>query len=226
MKKLIMLVLSVALLCMSGEALAKKHVACDSIKPVMVNKPIEWNDTRLTLMREYAKIHYGMNIDSIVPQMIILHWTASNSLTGTYNYFYPAAGKYNTANGRLNVASHYLVDRDGTIYQLTPETALNRHAIGYNWCAIGVENVGGVNSKADLTKAQVQANIALIRYLSDKYASIKYVIGHYQVDKARSTGLYIEKIPGYHSDKIDPGPYFMSQVHQAFKDSKLKFLAE
>ena len=42
----------------------------------------------------------------------------------------------------LNVSSHYLVDRDGTIYQLTPETILNRHAIGVNWCSIGIENIG------------------------------------------------------------------------------------
>jgi len=124
------------------------------------------------------------------------------------------------------VGSHYLVARDGTIFQLTPEDALNRHIIGYNWCAIGVENVGGVNGLEDLTQEQVQANIALIRYLSEKYSTIKYVIGHYQQEQARSTGLYIEKVNGYYSLKIDPGPLFMGKVHKALQDTDLVFFKE
>jgi len=195
------------------------------LKPHIVDKPIEWNETRIRLIHEYAQIHYGKDIDTIVPQMIVLHWTAADNWEGTYNYFYHSEGNY-TEGGKLNVASHYLVDRDGTIYQLTPETALNRHAIGYNWCAIGVENVGGVNGREDLTEEQIQANIALVKYLSAKYSTIRYVIGHYQQDKARSTGLYIENLAGYHSDKIDPGAIFMSRIHAAFDGTDLIFFKE
>jgi N-acetylmuramoyl-L-alanine amidase len=79
------------------------------------------------------------------------------------------------------LASQFMVDRDGTIYRLMPETALARHIIGYNWCAIGIENVGGANNKKeDLTPAQLKANIKLIRYLHAKYPTIQYVFGHYQ----------------------------------------------
>ena len=46
----------------------------------------------------------------------------------------------------VNVSAHFLVDRDGTIYRLMPETRLARHVIGLNWCAIGIENVGGPES--------------------------------------------------------------------------------
>ena len=200
---------------------------CNSelLKPTMVQKPIEWDEHRLALIREYAEIHYGQSMESIVPLAIVLHWTAAGNWEGTYNYFYPAEGHY-TKGGRLNVASHYLVDRDGTIYQLTPETALNRHAIGFNWCAIGVENVGGVNGKQDLTEAQVQANIELVRYLTAKYSTIKYVMGHYQQDQARLTELYKENLSGYYNRKSDPGPIFMGRIQEALKNTKLVFFKE
>ena len=75
-----------------------------------------------------------------------------------------------------------MVERDGTIFRFTPETKMNRHIIGYNWCAIGIENVGGVNGQEDLTSAQLTANVELIRYLHEKYPSIRYVFGHYEQD--------------------------------------------
>jgi len=58
---------------------------------------------------------------------------------------------------------HYLIDRDGTIFQQLPDTVFARHVIGLNHCTIGVENVGG--GKDPLTKAQLKAKEQLIRYL-------------------------------------------------------------
>lgn len=194
-------------------------------KPPIEEKSVDLNSTRSRLTREYALLHYGTSLETIVPQMIVLHWTAADTWQSTYNYFYPAENT-KLKNGKLNVCSHYLVGRDGTIYQLTPENALNRHIIGYNWCAIGVENVGGVNSKEDLTEAQVKSNIALIRYLSGKYSSIHYVIGHYQQGDAKSTGLYKELVAGYASLKTDPGPVFMRKVRTALADTDLKFFRD
>lgn len=152
-----------------------------------------------------------------------MHWTASGSLDSAFNNFYNVSME-DDGGGRLNVASHFLVDRDGTIYRLTPETALNRHAIGYNWCAIGIENVGGEGGAEDLTGAQLKANIALIKYLKWKYRDIEYVLGHFQYDEARATGLYIENVPGYYAGKIYPGPGFMEGLKKGLKDTKVKFL--
>lgn len=133
-------------------------------KPAMESRPIAFTDRRRRLIREYARIHYGREMETIVPQAVVVHWTASDSRDGVYRYFYNEENPH-LRNGTLNVASHFLVDRDGTIWQLTPETALNRHAIGLNWCAIGIENVGGVDGREDLTRAQLEANVKLIRYL-------------------------------------------------------------
>ena len=126
----------------------------------------------------------------------------------------------------MNVASHFLVDRDGTIYRLTPENRLNRHAIGYNWCAIGIENVGGVDSAEDLTYEQLVANIELIRYLHAKFPTIQYVFGHYQQVAARASGLYKENVDGYYSIKADPGAYFMNGLRDNLANDGLVFFDE
>lgn len=191
-------------------------------KPAMEFRPIAFTDRRRRLIREYARIHYGREMETIVPQAVVVHWTASDSRDGVYRYFYNEENPH-LRNGTLNVASHFLVDRDGTIWQLTPETALNRHAIGLNWCAIGIENVGGVDGREDLTRAQLEANVNLIRYLRGKYPTIQWVLGHYQQDQARHTALWKENVPGYYHGKTDPGPRFMAGLKEQLAGEGVKF---
>ncbi|MCR5176091.1 MAG: N-acetylmuramoyl-L-alanine amidase, partial [Anaerovibrio sp.] len=133
--------------------------------PHIQDRPVINTPLREELIREYTQKHYGEAITEIVPQAVVIHWTASDSAEGTYKWF----NREEYTDGTLNVCSQFLVDRDGTIYRLTPETFFCRHIIGYNWCSIGIENVGGVNGAEDLTQEQATANIALIRYLHAKY---------------------------------------------------------
>ena len=188
----------------------------------IIDKPIIWSEYREQLIREYAMTHYGLDQVYITPQAVVVHWTASGTWESAYNHFYNEA----RGDGTLNVASQFLVSRDGKIFRLTPETALNRHIIGYNWCAIGIENVGGVGGAEDLTDAQLEANIDLILYLQEKYPTIHYVFGHYQQDAARESGLYIEKVAGYRSEKIDPGHNFMKALRERLQDRGLVFYRE
>ncbi len=185
----------------------------------IIDEPIVWTEERLRLTKEYSLLHYGFEKTEITPQAVVVHWTASDSFESVYYHF----DHEEREDGTLNVASHFVVNRDGTIYRLTPETALNRHIIGYNWCAIGIENVGGVDGEEDLTHEQLVANTKLIRYLHEKYPTIKYVFGHYQQDLARESGLYIEYIEGYRSEKIDPGPTFMKELQDALSNDGLRF---
>ena len=191
----------------------------------IVDKRIKWNQDRENLMREYAKTHYGLDTINIVPKVIVEHWTASGTWESCYNHFYNVSME-DDGGGRLNVASHFLVARDGTIFRLTEETALNRHSIGYNHCAIGIENVGGVDGREDLTKEQLEANIKLIRYWKAKYPTIEYVWGHYQQNEAKASGLHIEKVPDYYAGKPDPGPKFMRGLREALADTDIKFYKE
>ena len=193
------------------------YIECSSLN--IVEKYLPWSENRERLTREYAELHYGMSITNIKPQAIVIHWTAGDTWQSAYYTFYD-----DTRNdGTVNVSSQFLVDRDGTIYQLMPDNKLARHVIGYNWCAIGIENVGGVNSVENLTYEQLKANVELIRYLRTKYSAIKYIFGHYQQIIARESGLYIEHVQGYSSIKSDPGSIFMQAIQDNLQNEGFFF---
>jgi N-acetyl-anhydromuramyl-L-alanine amidase AmpD len=122
--------------------------------------------------------------------------------------------------GSLNVSSQFMVDRDGTIYSLMPETNMARHVIGLNHCAIGVENVGGTDA-LPLTRAQLKANIWLVEYLYEKYP-IEYLIGHYEYTNFVDHPLWLEKDKNYRTLKTDPGKDFMEKVRNATKNLNFK----
>ena len=202
-----------------GEVSAAENY--EELKPVIVEKFVPWGENRERLTREYAELHYGMSITRIEPQAVVVHWTAGDTWTSAFYTFYDDTR--GDGSGTVNVSSQFIVDRDGTIYQIMPDNYLARHVIGYNWCAIGIENVGGVRNVEDLTQAQLEANLELIRYLHAKYPAIKYVFGHYQQTVARESGLYIEKVAGYYSIKEDPGKKFMSKLRDNLQGEGLHF---
>ncbi len=193
----------------------------EELKPPIVEKYLPWSEYREQLTREYAELHYGMSITRIEPQAVVVHWTAGDTWESAYYTFYDETRS--DGSGTVNVSSQFIVDRDGTIYQLMPENYLARHIIGYNWCSVGIENVGGVGGAENLTYEQLCANINLIRYLRAKYPDIKYVFGHYQQNEARESGLYIEKVSGYRSFKSDPGKIFMSDLKDNLQDEGFIF---
>ncbi|RZL49982.1 MAG: N-acetylmuramoyl-L-alanine amidase [Pedobacter sp.] len=191
----------------------------------IIDKPIIFDATRTRLSLDYLKRRHSLiqNEPTINPTMIVLHWTASRSLMGTYNAFnksiLPSGRKNLTGASSLNVSSHFLVDRDGTIYQLLPDTTFARHVIGLNYCAIGIENVG--SNDYPLTKAQLLANEKLVRYLAKKY-KIQYLIGHYEHTLFKNTSMWRETNPYYQSGKIDPGKTFMRNIREELQDLNLK----
>ncbi len=192
----------------------------------IVDRPIDFEQDRIDLSLEYMNERYGLNKETpaIDPKMVVLHWTAIPTLEGSFNAFkrsrLPQSRKAISGASQLNVSSHFLVDRDGTIYRLMPETLMARHVIGLNHVAIGVENVGGTN-ETPLTDAQLQANIWLVNYLSDKY-DIEYVIGHYENTNFEDHELWLEKDVGYRTEKTDPGKEFMKKVREATKNRNFK----
>ena len=195
-----------------------------SAEEIFTDKFILWTAHRDELIDEYTLKHYGKICREIIPQAVVVHWTAFGTLESVWKYFY--AEEMPDDEGRLNVASQFIVDRDGTIWRLMPETNFARHIIGYNHCAIGIENVGGYDGREDLTEAQLESNVRLIKYLHEKYPTIKYVFGHYQQDKARASGLYVENVAGYYSIKTDPGPIFMRGLRTQLESDGLIFYDE
>lgn len=197
-----------------------------SCGPKIIDKPIVFNDLRRELSLKYMEEHYGIekNTPVIEPKMVVVHWTAIPTLEGSFNAFRdPLLPNSRTAikdAGSLNVSVQFLVDRDGSIYRLMPETTMGRHVIGLNHVAIGIENVGGTKT-TPLTRQQLKANIELIKYLSSKY-DIEYVLGHYQYQNFEQHELWKEKDEDYRTHKIDPGEDFMAAIWAATKDLNLK----
>lgn len=198
-------------------------------KNSIVNMPIDFTQNRIEMTKSYIKQHYGLEPKDITiqPKIILLHWTAVMNFDDSFKRLQPEkllSDRADIANGgTLNVSAHFLVNRDGVIYQLMPDNWMARHVIGLNYSSIGIENIGGNRDKEeDLTPAQLKANINLVQYLKAKYSSIEYLIGHLEYTEMEKTPLWLEKDVNYRTKKEDPGEQFMIKVREGVKDLGLK----
>jgi N-acetyl-anhydromuramyl-L-alanine amidase AmpD len=209
-------------------ALLALFASCPPARPASVDAPLAWSAEREKLTLEYRRQHSDPEATdlTITPHVIVLHYTAGGSAKATRAYFdnvrIEASRKDLARAGAVNVSAHFLVDRDGTIYQLQPETRFARHCIGLNHVAIGIENVGD-GDRFPLTDAQVAADAALVRDLAARYP-ITHLLGHSEVMRFRSDPLYVEHDPTYANDKPDPGDAFMAKVRARVADLHLQGL--
>ena len=114
--------------------------------------------------------------------------------------------------GDVNVGVHFVVDANGDVYSLLPLDVIGRHAIGFNHVSIGIENVGFSDK---LTKAQEEADVALVQDILKKRPAVEYLVGHHEyVEKTRAHyRLYKELVEKYEPTvKSDPGPAFMKAL--------------
>ena len=192
----------------------------------IIQRPIVFDEERKSLSLEYLEKRYGMiqSEANITPKMVVVHWTAIPTLEKSFEAFNPAQlpnyrPEIATASA-LNVGVQFLVDRDGSIYQLLPETAFARHVIGLNHCAIGIENVGD-GKEHPLTEAQLAANTWLIKRLLQRHP-IEYVIGHHEYTAFEGHPLWKEVDAGYRTQKEDPGADFMNRLREALHGHDLK----
>lgn len=193
----------------------------------IIEKPISFSEYRQHLTKEYIKTHYGLENDIyFTPKIIVLHWTAINDFDSCFTLFNRETLGEERPDldqpGQLNVSIHYLVDRNGKVFQLMPDTLMARHCIGLNYSSIGVENVGGENSVDNMTDEQIEANILLVKFLKEKYPSIEYLIGHYEYRKFENHPLWLELDSTYRTEKVDPGDRFMKEVRNGVDNLKLK----
>jgi hypothetical protein len=192
----------------------------------IVDKPIPFDDERVRLTLAYRGQHSDPDARDITiePRVIVLHYTAGGTAKGTFEYFsgnHMEAGRPQlAAAGDVNVSSHFLVDRDGTIYRLMPETRFARHCIGLNHIAIGIENVGDEH-RWPLTDAQVEADARLVRQLAARYP-ITHLIGHSEAVRLDGKIYFQERDPHYRNSKPDPGDRFMKLVRARLTDLTLQ----
>jgi hypothetical protein len=95
----------------------------------------------------------GTKIDKIV-----LHCT-EGSLAGALEEFQKTDSR--------KVSAHYVIDRNGDIYQMVNDTDCANHCMGANAGSIGIEHVGSETDS--LAPPQAAASAALIRWLLQEY---------------------------------------------------------
>jgi hypothetical protein len=173
-------------------------------KPHIVADYIPFGPERQQQMADYSQRRYGDSSIKLKPKVIVLHYTAGGTAQSTHDLF--AANQPN--GGELpGVVTHFVVDKDGTIYQELPLDTRGRHAIGLNHVAIGIEFVqdGGSGPEwADQQilhrKKQMAGGLALVAWLQDKYG-IEYrdIIGHATANDHR----YFKDLSGITNDHGD-----------------------
>jgi beta-N-acetylhexosaminidase len=147
-------------------------------KPHIVWKPIPFGAKRKAETAQYAERHYGIDSYVLHPRVIVEHYTATTTFSSAYNTF--AADVPDIELHQLpGTCAHFIVDRDGTIYQLVPLTLMCRHTVGLNYVAIGIEHVGTSDSEILGDAAQMRASLALTAWLMQRYhIALRNVIGH------------------------------------------------
>jgi beta-N-acetylhexosaminidase len=188
--------------------------------------PIEFGDKRVELTKEYIKAHYNLDVKDIkiIPRIIVVHHTAIDDFKDSLSRFtsqtLPTDRPDIVGAGAINVSTHFMVESDGTVNQLMPLDFMGRHVIGLNYNSIGIENVGGANSKDNLTDAQLKSNIELMEELKKRFETIEYVIGHYEYRCFEGHDLWLELDDDYRTFKDDPAPRFMKDLRRGIKGFK------
>lgn len=129
-------------------------------------------------MAAYAKRHYGISSWVLHPRVIVEHYTASSTFASAYAAF--ATDRPDPELGELpEVCAHFVIDRDGTIYQLVRLDVMCRHTVGLNYVAIGIEHVGESDQQILSDPRQMKASLALTLWLMYRFhIPIGDVIGH------------------------------------------------
>ncbi len=160
--------------------------------PRVVSKPIPYDAARRADMRAYARRHYGIDDYHLRrPRVIVEHYTVTDTFQPVYDTFAP--NQPDVELGELpGVCSHYVIDRDGTIYRLVPTTIMCRHTVGLNYTAIGIEHVGRSDAQVLGNRRQLAASLRLTRMLQGRYAiATRNVIGH---NENRSSRFHRERV--------------------------------
>ena len=154
-------------------------LAAFPVKPPIVAKPIPFGAARRAETAAYARRHYGIDTWRLThPHVIVEHYTANESLSATWNTFASDAPDPEL-HERPGTCAHFVIDRDGRIYQLVPLTVICRHTVGLNWTAIGIEHVGTSDAEILRNRKQMAASLQLTLWLMHRFGiSLANVIGH------------------------------------------------
>jgi hypothetical protein len=173
-------------------------------RPPIVKDYIAFGAKRRAEMATYARLHYGSSSIVLHPKLIVLHYTATSTYESAHATFAADVPNMGVLPGTV---AHFIIDKDGIIYQQLPLDLMGRHVVGLNYCAIGVENVQEARATDAEAVAQILARpaqrralIALVRWLMYRYhIPLKDVIGHGMANASP----YFKDLLGWTNDHTD-----------------------
>jgi len=169
-------------------------------RPPIVWKPVPFGPARRSETAAYAERHYGIRTWRLVePRVIVEHLTGGTSFGSAWNTFAANGPDLGELPG---TCAHFIVDTDGTIYQLAPLSVMCRHTVGLNWTAIGIEDVATSDAQVLHHRRQLAASLRLTLWLMQRFhVAIRNVIGH---NESLSSPFHFELFAGWrcqtHSD--------------------------
>ncbi len=167
--------------------------------------PIPYGKDRKRQMANYSNRHYGKRTWRLEdPDVIVLHYTATSTYSPVFNTF---ASNAPSLGERPGVCSQFVVEKDGTIHQLTRLYVRCRHTVGLNHRAIGIEMVQeGMSGKHAADKAilerkdQIRSATKLTAWLKQKYGiKMQDVIGHAMANGSPK----FKDLEGWRNDHVD-----------------------
>ena len=153
-------------------------------RPPVTWKLIPFGTTRQDQMAAYSKRHYGTRTYVLRnPKVIVEHYTDGTAFSSAWNTF---ANNSKHLGEYPGTCAQFIIDTDGTIYQLVHLDIRCRHAIGMNYTAIGIEHVGTSDKKVLNNAAQMRSSLRLTLWLMQRYAiDVGNVIGHAETLQSR-----------------------------------------
>jgi N-acetylmuramoyl-L-alanine amidase len=148
-----------------------------SLRPHIAWKPIPFGARRRAQMAAYSRRHYGRwgwRLTS--PKVIVEHFTDGTTWEGAWNTF---ASNARHLGEKPGTCAHFLIDTDGTIYQLVNLGVRCRHVIGINDRSIGIEHVGTSAEAILANDRMMRASLRLTLWLRARFGiENRNVIGH------------------------------------------------
>ena len=156
---------------------AAPHRAASAARPRIVWKPIPFGAKRKRQMAAYSWRHYRQHTWRLTnPHVVVEHYTGGNCFSCAWNTF---ASNSPDLGEEPGTCAHFIVDRDGTIYQLVHLGIRCRHAVGMNWTAFGIEDVGSSDAEILNDSRQLHASLRLTLWLMSRFGiHLENVIGH------------------------------------------------
>jgi N-acetylmuramoyl-L-alanine amidase len=201
------------LLIALAAAAAAPHATLPPPRPQITQARIPMPPARLAQLRAYNRRHYGVATARLRrPKLIVEHYTVSTTLSSPIAYWSawrsPVEGEF------PKTCAHFIVDKDGRIYQTVSLRLTCRQALGVGYTSIGIEHVGMSDAEVISDVAQMRASVRLTRWLQHRYRiPTRRVIGHAEV---RASPFFRDRAPGG-SAHVDMQPWVM-QRYRAWLD--------